>query len=43
MLIAESVSKFSGLRWSLALKIYIMERDLYKQTKLTKNIRNIRI
>ena len=36
----KSVSKFSDLRWfDLSLRNYTMERDLYKQIKLAKNIR----
>ena len=34
----KSVSKFSGWRWLFALKIYTMERDIYKQTKLAKTL-----
>ena len=37
MLIAEKLSQI--LIGSLSLKIYTMERVLYKQTKLAKNIR----
>ena len=40
MLIAEKVSVNSQVKdGSFSLKIYSVERDLYKQIKLAKNIR----
>ena len=37
--IRKNVSKFSGFSSSFSLNIYPMEKDLYKQIKLAKNIR----
>ena len=44
MLIAEKLSLNSQVYGgSLSLKIYTMERDLHKQTKLAKNLKNLNL